>query len=189
MNALMIPKRSYTFPGDQFCKIFKRTVVGFFRILRKKTPRQLSFGQMIRNAITADALAAARFIRAIAFLQIMILFAFHRMSSKKKGLMFSSFPANVRFACGEDFVEPANGCGKRCVFHPLRILLCFPGYGDHGFTERVERFFAFCFCRLNHNGFMYNERKINGRRMIAKVNQTLCHIAGMNAILLDLSIA
>ena len=68
-------------------------------MLRKKTSRQLPFGQMIRNAITADALPAAGFVGTIAFFQIMILFAFHRVSFQKTS-RFLQFPVENFFPTG-----------------------------------------------------------------------------------------
>jgi hypothetical protein len=68
--------------GNQFGKVFKGTVVCFFGIRRKKTGRQLPLGKMIRDAVTADALPAARLIRTVACFQILFFFAFHCFTLK-----------------------------------------------------------------------------------------------------------
>jgi len=60
--------------------MFKRAIIGFFRIFREKATRQLPFGKMIRDAIAAHALPAARLIGAVTASQIIFLFAFHEFS-------------------------------------------------------------------------------------------------------------
>lgn len=69
--------RLYPPVGNQFGKVFKGTVVCLFGVLRKKTGRQLPLGEMITDAVAADAFPAARFVRAIACFQILFFFAFH----------------------------------------------------------------------------------------------------------------
>jgi hypothetical protein len=61
----------------QFGKIFKRPVVGFFRVLRKAAGGQLPLLQVIRQAVTTGPLSAAGLIGAIAIIEIFFFFTFH----------------------------------------------------------------------------------------------------------------
>jgi hypothetical protein len=61
----------------QFSKIFKRPVVGFFRVLRKAAGGQLPLLQVIRQAVTTGPLSAAGLIGAIAIIEIFFFFTFH----------------------------------------------------------------------------------------------------------------
>jgi hypothetical protein len=62
---------------DEFGKVLEGSIVGSFRILREKTSRQLSFRQMIGDAVAADAFALAWLIGAVALCQVFFFFAVH----------------------------------------------------------------------------------------------------------------
>lgn len=76
----MMRYRSYPFFHYQFGKMLEGAVVSFFRVFRKAASRQLPFGQMIGDAVAADAFAAARVVRAVTSFQIIFFFAFHKLS-------------------------------------------------------------------------------------------------------------
>jgi hypothetical protein len=73
----------YPFSGYEIGKMFKGSVVGFFRVLWKEASRQLPFRQMIGDAIAAGAFPAAWFVGTVASCQIVFLFAFHELPSVK----------------------------------------------------------------------------------------------------------
>lgn len=60
-------------PGE----IFKRPVISFFRVFRKKTSRQLPFLQVIRNAVAAKTFTVAGVVGTTAHFKIGCLFAVH----------------------------------------------------------------------------------------------------------------
>jgi len=62
--------------GYQFRKMFKRPVVGSFGVFRKTAGRQRPAVQMIGDTVAANSFSTARFIRAVAFIQIFFFFAF-----------------------------------------------------------------------------------------------------------------
>lgn len=59
--------------------MFEGTVIGAFGIGRKTAGGQLSVFNVILQAIAAKAFARARFIAAVAALEIFILFAVHNL--------------------------------------------------------------------------------------------------------------
>ena len=60
--------------------MLKGAVEGAFCIGVKKACRQLSFLQMIKDAVAADSLAAAGVVGAVAPLEVVFYFTFHRLS-------------------------------------------------------------------------------------------------------------
>ena len=56
-------------------KLSERTVVGSFHIIGKETGWQFLLSPMVGQAFAADALAAARFVRTVAVLKIIVLVA------------------------------------------------------------------------------------------------------------------
>ncbi len=70
--------------GNQFREIFKRSIVGLFRVFREKAARQLPFLQMIGHTITAHPFAGTRFIGASAHSNIVFFFTVHRHPSKRE---------------------------------------------------------------------------------------------------------
>jgi hypothetical protein len=55
---------------------FQRPVIGPFHIIREKAGRELSHTPMILKTITADSLATAWFVGAVAVLEIIVFLTF-----------------------------------------------------------------------------------------------------------------
>ncbi len=71
----------------------------------------------------------------------------------------------------------------------LRIGLRLLSNTNHRFGEFIECFNAFRLSRLDHHGFIYDQREIDCRCMVAKIKQTLCHIQRADAKVLLLPLA
>ena len=72
---------------DKLRKMFKRSVIGFFRIIGKTACGQLSHLQMVADAVAADPLAGASGVRTVARLEILFFFAFHDVGLPGVGLL------------------------------------------------------------------------------------------------------
>lgn len=57
--------------------MFKRTVIGLFRVIRKTASRQLTGLEMVFDALTTHTLARTGIIAAIAGFEIIIFVTFH----------------------------------------------------------------------------------------------------------------
>ena len=64
----------------------------------------------------------------------------------------------------------------RCAVEEFGIGLCLARYLLHGFNEGVERLLGLGFGRLYHQRFVEEQREINGRGVVAIIQQTLGHI-------------
>ncbi len=73
----------------------------------------------------------------------------------------------------------------RSIFKQLGIFLCFLCYFQHSFCEIIKSFFAFCFCRLDHQCLMNDEREINCRSMESIIKQSFGNIKCFHAILFE----
>jgi hypothetical protein len=57
--------------------MFERAIVGFFRVLGKTAPGELSHFQMIRNALATGPFSGAWFIGAVTFFKVLFPITFH----------------------------------------------------------------------------------------------------------------
>ena len=57
--------------------MFKRAIVGSFRVLGKAAPGELSHFQMIRNTLATDPFSGAGLIGAVAFFKVLLPITFH----------------------------------------------------------------------------------------------------------------
>ena len=64
----------------------------------------------------------------------------------------------------------------RCAFHDVGILLCLLCYLTHHADESVECLLALVLWWFNHQALVEEQREIDGRRMIAVVEQSLRNI-------------
>ena len=85
-------------------------IIAFFRVFREKACRQLSFMQVIRDAVAADSLPVARLVGTIACFQILFFFTVHTFTRNE----FVSKSVHRRryfswlFLCKERFMKQNN---------------------------------------------------------------------------------
>ena len=87
------------------------------------------------------------------------------------------FPIRRHWLLGSQHViDTTYGCVVRCCLVVLRVCLGFLCYLAHHGDKAVERLLAFVLSGLNHEAFMEEEREVDGRSMVAIVEQTLGNI-------------
>jgi hypothetical protein len=57
--------------------MFKRAIVGFFRVLRKAATGELSHFQMIGNTLATDPFSGAGLIGTVTFFKVLLPITFH----------------------------------------------------------------------------------------------------------------
>src|SRR6266545_1144487 len=85
-------------------------------------------------------------------------------------------PAQDRLARRRYFVEPAHHLRVRRVEHGLGRLLAFLGDLTHYGAEIIERRLRFALRRLDHDGFLDDQREVDGRWMNREIDQSLGNI-------------
>jgi len=57
--------------------VIERAIVGSFGVIGESATRELATFQVIADAFAADSLAGARFVTAVACIQVLVLLALH----------------------------------------------------------------------------------------------------------------
>ena len=65
--------------------MFKRAIVGFFRVLRKAATGELSHFQMIGNTLATDSFSGTGLIGAITLFKVLLPITFHVSLPLHKG--------------------------------------------------------------------------------------------------------
>ena len=69
----------------------------------------------------------------------------------------------------EDIINTTDRCMMRSRLHQLGIRLCLFRYLTHHGDESIDGILRLVFCRLYHQTLMEEQRKVDGRCMIAVV--------------------
>ena len=77
---------------------------------------------------------------------------------------------------GEDIIDTSDRSIVRCCLYQVWIILRLLGNLTHHSDETIESLFRLVLGRLNHQTLVEEQREVDGRSMIAVIQQALCHI-------------